>query len=660
MLTLNLDRLGVRSLSEARPNETPFERHGGDVGRLRQFLHTQRPFVANLHGVIDDPATWAFTKDDLAKLQGDRAYEGFIEICLSTYTIIFVGISVNDIAVGGHLERAAHLAIENPTHYWITPVKEFNVSRWGEDLGIRVIRYDAPNGDHAQLGEALAGLANYESRDAPNPPRVHLARAEDQPVRPATPPEHELLTLQPDEIRQVLNAYAEHILRDETPESYEAYDRFSAEYDQAIYQAWYVRAQEGKNRLLGYEIQEHRARGAFGTVYRARAPSGETVAIKILLDEIRQQPESLRAFRRGVRSMRILDKEGIGGMVTYREASEIPAFVVMDWIEGPNLAEARSTGVIADWYAVLDIALQLAQIIRSAHMLPARVLHRDIRPANVMLKDYWLDQERRDVVVLDFDLSWHRGSAEKSIVHATSNGYLAPEQLRASASTRSALVDSFGIAMTLYFLCGGKDPLADQQLHETWEHDVCAACTALPSVHWVSLPSRISRLIFGGSNNVQSRRWDLSSMIRELALLNDALHNPAGVSAPDLLAEEVAARTHAMRNYTWDDHHLAAVRVSATGLRVALRADAANEELELDIEFADPGGQDRAKLNKQISEAASAATQQLGAAGWKLQSSQPGYAALSVKAVMPTSAVAANLANTARDVDRILGRLKLN
>ena len=50
----------------------------------------------------------------------------------------------------------------------------------------------------------------------------------------------------------------------------------------------------------------------------------------------------------------------------------------------------------------------------------------------------------------------------------------------------------------------------------------------------------------------------------------------------------------------------------------------------------------------------------LGAAGWKLQSSQPGYAALSVKAVMPTSAVAANLANTARDVDRILGRLKLN
>jgi hypothetical protein len=93
IVTLNLDRFAIRSLTEHSPNETPLEQSGEAVGRLRRHLHTPRPFVANLHGDIDDDATWVFTRSQLSKLFADETYCSFIELCLSTYTVIFIGIS---------------------------------------------------------------------------------------------------------------------------------------------------------------------------------------------------------------------------------------------------------------------------------------------------------------------------------------------------------------------------------------------------------------------------------------------------------------------------------------------------------------------------------------------------------------------------------------
>lgn len=660
MLTLNLDRLAVRSLSEARPGETPIEQSGSIVGRLREHLNGQRPYVANLHGIFEDVETWVFTSRELGALQKDKAYEGFLQSCLSMFTVIFVGISVDDIAVGGHLDRASSLNLQNPTHYWITPVREFNVDRWGESVGLRAIRYNVDAGDHGELSEALEGLRDFISTDAPDPPRVHLGRGDPSEVAStgSIPPENELLGLSPDELRKILNAHAQDLLSSETPGAYAQYDAFATKYDQAIYQAWYTSDQPGKNRLLGYSLGERVARGAFGVVYRASTIEGTPVAIKVLLDEVRQQPESLEAFRRGVRSMRILEEKRVDGMVTYMEASEIPAFVVMEWVEGPNLTDARRTGAVSDWYGVLDIALQLTRIIRTAHMLPERVLHRDIRPSNVMLRNFWMDQERREVVVLDFDLSWHRGSAEKSIVHSTSNGYLAPEQMReSSASTRSALVDSFGIAMTLFFLCSGKDPLAEQHLHQSWTEDVRRACESLPKSDWASLPARLTRLILAGAQHVQSSRWDLAAMTHELESLNLALHRPDRLYVSELIVEEVAARTQSLRDYSWDSDRLEASRVSATGLRLALRADVTNEEVAAEVTFIDSGLQDRAKLNKHISAATDSLTQQFKAAGWRVVESRKGYADLLIRAAISASQVGSDMGGTVKTLDRLFGRL---
>jgi serine/threonine protein kinase len=539
----------------------------------------------------------------------------------------------------------------------LTHTREFNVDRWCGEVGISPIRYDAPDGDHGELLELLDDLRSYVSQDVLDPPRVRFGAPLQDPQ--TLPPESELLSLTPNEIRKLLNGYAQRVLAPDSEGSETRYDQFATEYDQAIYQAWYTSTQPGKNELLDYALLESANRGAFGQVYRASTEDGTQVAVKVLLDEVRQNRDALRAFRRGVRSMRILREREVPGMVAYLEASEIPAFVVMDWIEGPNLADARNAGVIAEWHAVLDIGLQITQTIRRAHALPERVLHRDIRPPNVMLRDFWLDQEQRDVVVLDFDLSWHVGASERSIVHSAANGYLAPEQMRLGGdSTRSALVDSFGLAMTLFYLCGGMDPVPEQHLHERWPDDVRRACDALPSVGWISLPARFQRMIRAGTNDVQSARWGMAEIEHELELLRVAVHDPTSVRSTELLAEELAARSYALRDYTWDDTTTQAVREAPTGLRVAVGADLNAEELVASIRYADTGGQNRARLSRYMGEAASSLAEQMKAAGWRVASRDSSYGDFSLTGTIASGIAASQLDGLARKLDDSVARLR--
>jgi serine/threonine protein kinase len=141
----------------------------------------------------------------------------------------------------------------------------------------------------------------------------------------------------------------------------------------------------------------------------------------VLHERIRNDPEMLQGFRRGVSSMRILGKASVRGIVPYCRASEIPAFVVMEFIEGPTLQQAVEQRIIRGWDALLRVAVDLADILRRSHQLPERVLHRDIRPSNIMLRNGWDRGDDWELLVLDFDLSWHRGAPELSITKGTTS-----------------------------------------------------------------------------------------------------------------------------------------------------------------------------------------------------------------------------------------------
>ena len=613
VLNLNLDRLATKALGEVFPGRLPTEFSGRDAGKFLHSLKSPRPFVANLHGIGDDESTWVFTKSDLKYLRQSDGYQTFILSCLATTTTLFLGISADDIAAGGHIEALTHAGIDTGSHYWLTNRVDLETDTWAEQAGIQIIRYH----NHSEIVEFFEDVLRFVPDDGPASPPVVLEHLlEHQETLPSA--EH-LSQLEAETIRRILNTHAKQLLSTESSDSYSNYDEFSAKYDEAIYRAWYTSATAPGNKLLGFTLIEEVAHGAFGRVYRASAPDGNQVAIKVLLEEIRRSPALRRSFRRGVRSMRFLMKRDVAGMVAYQEASEIPAFVVMDWVDGPTLSEAREARQIDDWGSILKIGRQMTDVIRHAHGIPERVLHRDIRPANIMLEGFYSRPDEWRVVVLDFDLSWHQGALEQSVIHGALAGYLAPEQIQATpgASTRHAAVDSFGVGMTLYFMIAGKDPLPAQHRHHNWEKTVHEAAWGRGSTSWTSLPYRYARLITKATADSQAKRWDMSQIKDELERLENAFLNPAKVVSAELLAEEIAAQSD--RVYKWNDDQTTAVVQLVSGAVIRITGNESNRLVVVNLNWSRSGKQEHKQVGKWMAPATDRCVKVMKESGWQIK-----------------------------------------
>jgi serine/threonine protein kinase len=615
ILNMNLDRLATRAFNVQHPGEVIHEVTGANITRSAHILNSHRPFIANLHGIADDSSSWVFKKPELDKLLADEGYRTFLSVCIMARTILFVGLTADDLAISSHLGRLKTLNIDPDTHYWITPRKDAATDQWAESVGIRIIRYNAPANDHSELQDFFDDLLSYRSVDEVPPP---VAPKVSQVSTQALPTQAELLKLDSETIRRLLNERAAQILDPQIEDAYNEYERFCKTYDQAIYRAWYVSTEPTDNQLLGYTLTDTIARGAFGTVYRAISPSGHPVALKIIHEGIRKETNLLRTFRRGVRSMQILSANNVKGMVPYHQYSEIPAFVVMDLIEGPNLKEAVEAQQLNDWLDRTRIGKRIAEIILAAHHLQARVLHRDIRPPNIMLRNFYQRPEESEVVVLDFDLSWHKGASEKSVIFGnTLSGYLAPEQLARSpdAPTRSAAVDSFGLGMTLYFLATGKDPMFGQHQHKDWTDHLKTEIGAQQCSAWMSLPTRYARIVENSTYHKQNLRWAVSDIQSELARLTAALEDPKKVESAELLAEEILARSDYIRRYKWSDEELSGALDLPTGVYIKLRGKELEKEISIEISWAASGIEDRRNLLKYLPRSSESVVSQLRKAG---------------------------------------------
>ena len=444
----------------------------------------------------------------------------------------------------------------------------------------------------------------------------------------------------------------------ESVESYSAYNQFAKTYDQAIYRAWYTSAAPPANRLLGFTLIEEVARGAFGRVYRATAPDGREVAIKVLLEDIRRDSQLLASFRRGVRSMRFLRSRNVDGMVAYREASEIPAFVVMDWVDGPTLSQAVEARQIDDWYSILKIAIEMTSVIRRAHAIPERVLHRDLRPSNIMFDGFYSRPDDWRVVVLDFDLSWHTGAHEKSVIYGAMTGYLAPEQMQVTpgVSTRHAAVDSFGVGMTLYYLISGKDPIPAQHQHRDWANIVTQAATRRAKEEWVSLANRYARLVIRATQDNQAERWDMAQINDELGRLRAALVSPEEVVSAELLAEEIAARCG--KDYKWDDATATAIMQLPSGLTVGITGVESDRRVLLRLNWSSSGQQERKQVGKWLAPATERCVALLKKSGWRILTKNV-QAPLSVglEARLSTGSAAGSLPSVAEVISRVAEQL---
>src|SRR5579872_5761266 len=136
------------------------------------------------------------------------------------------------------------------------------------------------------------------------------------------------------------------------------------------------------SKLGPYEIQSALGAGGMGEVYRARDTRlDRTVAIKILPPHLSSNAELNARFEREARAVSSLNHPHICHLYDIG-TQDSTAFLVMEYLDGETLADRLRKGPIPLKQA-LDFSIQIAEALATAHR--AGILHRDLKPQNVML-----------------------------------------------------------------------------------------------------------------------------------------------------------------------------------------------------------------------------------------------------------------------------------
>ena len=154
-------------------------------------------------------------------------------------------------------------------------------------------------------------------------------------------------------------------------------------------------------RLGPYEILAPLGAGGMGEVYRARdSRLGRDVAVKVLPEHLSQNPDLRTRFEREARTVSSLNHPNICTLYDVGREGDTD-FLVMELIEGETLAQRLAKGPLppAD---VLRLGTQIADALDRAHR--AGVVHRDLKPGNVMLT-------KSGAKLMDFGLSRATGMA---------------------------------------------------------------------------------------------------------------------------------------------------------------------------------------------------------------------------------------------------------
>ncbi|NUP47347.1 MAG: serine/threonine protein kinase, partial [Catenulispora sp.] len=205
-----------------------------------------------------------------------------------------------------------------------------------------------------------------------------------------------------------------------------------------------------------YELRRRIGGGSMGEVWRGRdLVLGRTVAVKIVLPALLDTPTFRARFVAEARVMAMMDHPGIVGVFDYGYAEtddpDTPgaAFLVMEFIEGESLDKVLArTGPLEPRFA-LKVLASLLDALAAVHR--AGVVHRDVKPANVMLTS-------GGVVLADFGIARSPESLGLTAADALMGTvpYLAPELFQADTPTPAA--DVYAVGILGYELLSGRQP----------------------------------------------------------------------------------------------------------------------------------------------------------------------------------------------------------
>jgi serine/threonine-protein kinase len=218
-----------------------------------------------------------------------------------------------------------------------------------------------------------------------------------------------------------------------------------------------------------YRVRAHLGSGGMADVYRAEHVAlGRDVALK-MLPAARATGDFGARFEREARMAARLAHPACVQVLDSGRSADGARFLAMELIDGPTLRERLSEAGRFGVAGAVRIASELLGGLAHAHALG--VLHRDVKPENVMLGT---GAERDRVVLIDFGLARAEGQAGLTALGTCvgSPSYVAPERLLGEAA--DARADLYAVGILLYELLAGERPIAGASHEEIVRRQILA------------------------------------------------------------------------------------------------------------------------------------------------------------------------------------------
>ncbi|WP_433577573.1 protein kinase domain-containing protein [Nocardia brasiliensis] len=206
--------------------------------------------------------------------------------------------------------------------------------------------------------------------------------------------------------------------------------------------------------FAGYVVERRLGRGGMGSVYLARHPRlPRRIALKLLSSNLHADQEMLARFEREAELVARLDHPNIVAVYD-RGIDDDTRWISMQYVDGTD-AGALDPRSLAPLRAI-QIVAETAKALDYAHAVG--VLHRDVKPANILLARATAGQDER-ILLTDFGIARLRDESQqltRTGMFAATLAYASPEQLSAAPVDHRS--DQYALACTLFWLLTGAAP----------------------------------------------------------------------------------------------------------------------------------------------------------------------------------------------------------
>ena len=253
-----------------------------------------------------------------------------------------------------------------------------------------------------------------------------------------------------------------------------------------------------------YRLDERIGGGGMGEVWRGTDEVlGRTVAVKIMLPALLDEPGFAERFRAEARTMARLKHPGVVNVYDYSSTAST-AFLVMEYIDGDPLS--RTLGRVGRLTAARTMALtaQAADALEAAHA--AGIVHRDVKPGNLMVR------ANGSLVLTDFGISRSElaGLTGTGTVLGTAS-YISPEQAAGQVATASS--DVYALGVVAYQCLAGRRPFEGENPLEIAMKHVREPPPPLPE----DTPPAVREIVLHALAKDPAHRWPSAAALAAVA-----------------------------------------------------------------------------------------------------------------------------------------------